>query len=162
MPPKNFKKNASPEEIIAARKEKLETLRQQCAAVEKMLSITTDQGLRLSADVAELERRIAETEVLAEQEGRDLGDKVKVLGTYSTSNLDQLQQRHVNMVKTVHEAELENEALRSKIAELMERKQAELSQWEAKVEKQRAVMNEKALDFGLQLKETLARRYAAA
>ncbi|KAK7202305.1 hypothetical protein NESM_000302400 [Novymonas esmeraldas] len=162
MPPKGFKKNASPEEVMAARKEKLESLVQQCAAVERMLSVSTDQGLRLSAEIAELERHIAEAEVMTDQENRDLDEKVKTINNYATSNLDQLHQRHVNMEKTVREAELENEALRVKIAELTERKEAELAQWEAKVEEQRALMEQKALDFGLQLKETLAKRYATA
>ncbi|KAG5465259.1 hypothetical protein LSCM4_00714 [Leishmania orientalis] len=159
MPPKSFKKSASPEEVIAARKEKLESLSQQCAAVEKMLAISTDQGLRLNAEIAELERRIAETEVLMEQESRDLDEKVKVVSAYATNNLDQLQQRRLNMEKTANEAESENELLRAKIAELKERKEGELAQWEEKVEEQRALMNQKALDFGLQLKETLAKRY---
>ncbi|CAJ1038797.1 hypothetical protein NXY56_008281 [Leishmania guyanensis] len=162
MPPKGFKKSVSPEEVIAARKEKLASLSQQCAAVEKMLAISTDQGLRLNAEIAELERRIAETEVLTERESRDLDEKVKAVSNYATSNLDQLQQRHLNMEKATHEAEAENDLLLVKIAELTERKEAELAEWEAKVEEQRAVMNQKALDFGLQLKETLAKRYATA
>ncbi|GET93778.1 hypothetical protein, conserved [Leishmania tarentolae] len=159
MPPKSFKSSASPEEVIAARKEKLEFLSQQCAAVEKMLSICTDQGFRLNAEIAELERRIAETEVLTEQESRDLDVTVKIVTSHATTNLDQLQQRHLNMEKTAHEAEAENEVLRARIAELTERKEAEIAQWEAKVEEQRALMNQKALDFGIQLKETLAKRY---
>ncbi|KAG5489102.1 hypothetical protein JIQ42_00725 [Leishmania sp. Namibia] len=159
MPPKSFKKSASPEEVIAARKEKLESLSQQCAAVEKMLAISTDQGLRLNAEIAELERRTAETEVLTEQESRDLDEKVKIVSAYATTNLDQLQQRRQNMEKAANEAESENELLRAKIAELKERKEGELAQWEEKVEEQRALMNQKALDFGLQLKETLAKRY---
>ncbi|CAG9584233.1 conserved hypothetical protein [Leishmania major strain Friedlin] len=160
MPPKGFKSNVSPEEAIAARKEKVELLSQQCAAVEKMLSICTDQGLRLNAEIAELERRIAETEVLTEQASRDLDVTVKIVTSYATSNLDQLQQRRLNMEKTAHEAEAENEALRAKIAELTGRREAEIEQWEARVEEQQALMNQKALDFGMQLKETLARRYA--
>ncbi|KAG5490840.1 hypothetical protein JKF63_00962 [Porcisia hertigi] len=162
MPAKGFKKAVSPEEVIAARKEKLESLSQQCAAVEKMLAISTDQGLRLNAEIAGLERQIAEAEVMAEKESRDLDEKVKVLSSYTTTNLDQLQQRHLNMEKSEQEAEADNELLRGKISELTERKEAELSQWEAKVEEMRTLMNEKALDFGLQLKETLAKRFTIA
>ncbi|KAG5464523.1 hypothetical protein LSCM1_00713 [Leishmania martiniquensis] len=162
MPPKGYKKTASPEEVIAARKEKLESLSQQCAAVEKMLAISTDQGLRLNAEIAELERRIAETEVLTAQESHDLDDKVRIVSTYATTNLDQLQQRLLNMEKTAHEVEAEIELLRAKIAEVKARKEAELAQWEEKVEEQRALMNQKALDFGLQLKETLAKRYTTS
>lgn len=162
MPPKKSAKNLSPEEVLAARREQLEALRQQCAAVEKMIAISTDQELRLNADIAGLERRIAETEVATEQEGRDLDDKMKFMTTYATTNLEQLQQRHANMVKVVQEAEAENEALRGKLEELTQRKKAELAEWEAKVAEQQAIMNAKALDFGLQLKETLAQNYGTS
>ncbi|KPA81870.1 hypothetical protein ABB37_04122 [Leptomonas pyrrhocoris] len=160
MPPRRPTKNLSPEEVIAVRKVHVESLSQQCAAVEKMIAISTDQELRLDAEIAGLERRIAETGVATEQVGRDLDDKVKFMNAYATTNLEQLQQRHANMEKSVLEAEAENEALRAKLAELTQRKEAELAEWEAKVTEQQALMNAKALDFGLQLKETLAHNYS--
>jgi hypothetical protein len=162
MPAKKSAKNLSPEEVLAARKERLESLGQQCTAVEKMIAICTDQGLRLDAAIAGLERRIAEIEVATEQEGRDLDDKMKLMKMYAVSNLEQLQQRHANMEKVVQEAEAENEALRVKLEEATQRKKAELADWEAKVAEQQAIMNAKALDFGLQLKETLARNYSTS
>lgn len=162
MPPKRSAKNLSPEEVLAARREQLESLMQQCAAVEKMLAISTDQDLRLTADIAGLERRIAETEVATDQTSRDLDDKMKFMKTYAASNLEQLQQRHTTMEKVVQEAEAENEALRVKLEELRQRKRAELAEWESKVIEQQGIMNAKALDFGLQLKDTLAKNYSAS
>lgn len=159
MPPKRSAKNLSPEEALAARKEQVEALKQQCAAVEKMIAISTDQELRLNAEVAGLEQRIAEVEVATEQESRDLDEKVKFMTSYAASNLEQLQQRYANMEKVVQEAEVENTALRVKLEELTQRKKAELAEWECKVAEQQALMNAKALDFGLQLKQTLAQNY---
>ncbi|KPI89368.1 hypothetical protein ABL78_1494 [Leptomonas seymouri] len=162
MPPRRSTKNLSPEEVLAARKSQLELLGQQCAAVEKMIAISADQELRIDAEIAGLERRIAEAEVTTAQEGRDFDEKVKFMNSYSTSNLEQLQQRHANLVKVVQDAEAENEALRLKLTEVMERKEAEFAEWEAKVAEQQVLMNTKALDFGLQLKETLDQNYNAS
>ena len=109
--------------------------------------------------MAGLEQRIAEVEVATEQESRDLDEKVKFMTSYAASNLEQLQQRYANMEKMVQEAEVENTALRVKLEELTQRKKAELAEWEGKVAEQQALMNAKALDFGLQLKQTLAQNY---
>lgn len=160
MPPKRSKKNVSPEEIIAARTQHVELLQMQCAAVEKMISYSTDQGIRIEAEIQSLHRSIALTDTLTEQVSKELDDKVKFMKSFSATNIEQLRQRNANMQKSVDDITKENEALRVKIEELEQRKEEELRCLNLEADMKRSVMNEKALQFGLQLKEALAAAYA--
>lgn len=151
------RKVAPPDEVIAAKKQQLETLLGQCAQVERMLAICTDQCNRLGAEALDLQRGTARKEQEAEDTERSLDDQVAFMRSFTKQSEEQLSGRQERLSKSVAEAEVEAAALRQKLLETQERKQLELIKWEDEADAMQHQMDEKALLFGMHLRESLER-----
>lgn len=151
------KKSAPVEEVIEAKKEQVEALRQQCYAVEKMLGISSDQMKRVQVEYDDAKRQTAITEEKIADLDHSLDEHVRFMQKLSTTNADQLKQRYEATKVSVDEAEKENETLRQKINEMEVRKKEELRQCQEDVDREQHNIDERALHFGVLLKERLAK-----
>ncbi|CAD2213296.1 hypothetical protein AGDE_03634 [Angomonas deanei] len=120
-----------------------------------MLGISSTQRLRVEAERDDTLRQIAVTQNEMEDLEKSLENHVKFMRNLSSTTAEQLKQRYDTVQKSVETAEEENNALRQKIADLIERKEEELRQSEEEVAAQQHHIDEKALLFGIQLKERL-------
>lgn len=158
MPAKaSFKKAVPPEEVIEAKKQQIESLQLQCNAVERMLAICTDQQRRVDAEIKGTTRQIAVAQQRQDELDRSLDESVHYMINMAKATDDQLRQRREALQKTAADAERENAAIRLKLEEVTQRKQAELRKWQGEVETLQQHIDEKALIFGMKLKETLDR-----
>jgi len=154
---KPFKKSVNIEELIEQKNTQVEALRHQCYAVEKMISISTEQLHRIEYEGNSIASQSAQLELRLECLERQLADNCKFMGNLSKVSGEQLQQRHDTLTKNVSEAEAANAALRAKMEETIRRKEQELLQWEHEIDAKQLELDEKALSFGLTLKNALGK-----
>lgn len=153
MPP--FKKSENIEDVIAARKEQIEHLKQQCYAVEVMLGINSDQQYRIRVESEGLARNVAQTAMKIEEVEQSLDSQVKYMAGLSKSTEEHLKNRFLSLQKSMEDVEKDNAELRRKLEALTTRREADLQRWIHDVEEKEQQIEDKALNFGLRLKETL-------
>ncbi|EPY24038.1 hypothetical protein STCU_02922 [Strigomonas culicis] len=157
MSAKKGKKAVPIEEVIEAKKGQVEALRQQCYAVEKMLGISSDQMKRVQVEYNDSVRQTAITEEKIADLDHSLDEHVKFMQRLSTTNAEQLKQRYESTKNSVKDAERENEALRQKIKDMVSKKKEELRQCQEEVDREQHNIDERALHFGVLLKDRLAK-----
>eukprot|EP00796_Vickermania_ingenoplastis_P006630 gene6630-4750_t len=150
-----FQKPVNLDEQIERKKEMIRALEYQCQAVSRMLAINSDQQVRIRAQRDDALRSAAHTTLKTEEVDQTLETQVKYMTNLSKTTEEHLKNRHSNLLKNLADVERDNEELRKKLAALTERKEADLQRWEKDVAEKEAQIEDKALNFGLRLKETL-------
>lgn len=152
---KSFKKTVNIDEVIEAKKGQIETLKHQCYAVELMLALNSDQQYRVRVEKDGLVRKAAHISLQIENVEQALGGDVKYMENMSKTSEDHLRVRQTSLQKALDDVRKDCADLQKKLELLTAKRQADLDKWENVVlEKERAI-EEKALEFGLRLKETL-------
>ncbi|CCW70084.1 unnamed protein product [Phytomonas sp. Hart1] len=151
------KKNVVADPNIDSKKQILESLKQQCYAAERILSISTGQQKRLDVDIDNLQRQVALSQQKNEEIDKTLDDDVAYMQKMYTTNEDILKQRYEKLVQNAEDEEKENRDLREKLEEIKRRKEEELRYREADIEEQKRLIDQQVLLFGMKLKEVLER-----
>lgn len=150
-----FKKPVNVEEVIDGKKEQVESLSNQCLTVEKMIAVNSDQQYRIHVEKDDLKRQAAQKHLEVEDMEQLLDQQVKFMANLSKNSEDHLKSRLAAVQKTFDDFKKENEDLQKKLDALINRKQADLLRWEKDVEDKEKQIEEKALSFGLRLRNTL-------
>lgn len=140
---------------MEAKRQQIEALRHQCYSVETLLAHNTEQQYRLNVEKEGIARDAAQTTLKIEEVEQNLDSQVKYMVNLSKSTEDHLKNRHASLLKSLDDVERDNEELRKKLEALRTRKEADLQRWENDVTAKENEIEEKALNFGLRLKETL-------
>lgn len=150
-----FKKPVNFEEVIDAKKEQVESLVNKCLTVEKMIAVNSDQQYRIRVEKDDLERQAAQKVLEIEDMEQLLDQQVKFMTNLSKNSEEHLKSRLAAVQKTFDDFTKENADLQKKLDTLNTRKEADLLRWEKDVEDKEKQIEEKALIFGLRLRDTL-------
>lgn len=150
-----FKKPVNLEEVIEGKKAQIESLEHQCYTVEQMIAITSDQQYRTHVEKDGLARQAAQKSLEIDEVEQLLNHQVKQMATLAKNSEDHLKGRLATLQKTFDDLEKENTEMKKKLEALVSRRQADLHRWETDVEDKEKQIEEKALSFGLRLRDTL-------
>lgn len=153
MPP--FKKAVNIDEVIETKKVQVESLKHQCYAIESMLAINSDQQFRINAEKESIARDTALKSLETEEVDAALESNVKFMANLSKTSEEHLKNRYASLLKAMADVEKDNEELQKKLSALVAKKEADLQRWDNEVSGMEKQIEEKALNFGVRLKETL-------